>query len=927
MFNCIREDKKMDGVQRELEEAKEQVGKLKEECRIKTQLVESLKKDCFEASRKLQEAKQQGEKQASRLVLNSEEIFELKKIQEDLKSSLREKETHIMYLSAENKKIQADCNERMVQLEENNRKLVLDLDEVNARNTFLEHNACASSKEISGLKTLLSATEKKCLEAEEKAREAKILRRRDDVILQLEEENISTHDKIKWRNEQFKHLEEAHEQLRVQFQSSREEWEKERALLLDQLSSLQISLDSQTRIAEGLQSRLEMCNHALAREESKRKLLEAEISEFKSHFENVFTQCEEKKSEIQQLNILRNEEIVQLRSSLGDKEMLVREMEHKIVRLEQDNKELGELLKELREAQIHNAGANSLVSKLRNKLKKLEEVHKNCSLMLKSKESEWSCQAEKMEADISTFKSTLNTKEQEIRELQTELEKCFCAIEEKHMELLIFKSQLAEADSKSFLTETDKAVCISENEDLLCLSTEHMRLKDDSQKAMARECLVLEEELERLKKMLDESSEGQLVLKEQLLQVENTLKYEKGVAFEALEMLKLEVANKNDEISRLDCELQNWKSTAEALDISFKEIQATCEKMEASLLSQAENEELLKHENGNLIRIVKDQERKTEDLQQQIALLEKQYAEITEEAERCKQEKKELVQISEERDCCINNLQKDIAFACLKQESLRKEIEDAIVAQLAAENALEQEKKILLNIIAKKDQTINHFQELASAMEQDLLSAACLAFLEQVENSVEVSVLHEALKEAESLAKQEIEEKNMKIVKSELEMTNLLENSVRTEQSFLCLKQDSKQLQASLEVMKLETERLSDKQHSMEGIITKLKFERENLLQEIMKLTTERDSMLLYIEDVCDRIGEMSSEDMHLMEKLGNILSTSIDENETGMDSVLCDKLHDSDKANGFHFPLRTKRVEENLDGRSPLREVNSWHV
>ncbi|KAG5026866.1 hypothetical protein JHK86_022780 [Glycine max] len=34
--------------------------------------------------------------------------------------------------------------------------------------------------------------------------------------------------------------------------------------------------------------------------------------------------------------------------------MVVRELERKIVQLEQDNKELGDLLKELREAQINN---------------------------------------------------------------------------------------------------------------------------------------------------------------------------------------------------------------------------------------------------------------------------------------------------------------------------------------------------------------------------------------------------------------------------------------------------------------------------------------------------------------------------------------------------------------------------------------------
>ena len=103
--------------------------------------------------------------------------------------------------------------------------------------------------------------------------------------------------------------------------------------------------------------------------------------------------------------------------------MVVRELERKIVQLEQHNKELGDLLKELREAQINNGEANSVTSKLRNKLRRLEEVHKHCASIVKSKESQWGDQVAKMEADIVTFKSTLANKEQEIRELQMKLEK------------------------------------------------------------------------------------------------------------------------------------------------------------------------------------------------------------------------------------------------------------------------------------------------------------------------------------------------------------------------------------------------------------------------------------------------------------------------------------------------------------------------
>ncbi|KAE9591835.1 hypothetical protein Lal_00038745 [Lupinus albus] len=715
----------MDNVHRELDDAKAEMEKLKEERLVKTEIINRLKKERSEELLKFQETRKQSEKQARELDLMSEEIYELKKINEDLKSSLHEKEIHIARLSSENKKMQ---------------------------------NACDRSKEISGLKERLSVVEKKYLEAEEKAQLARMLIRREDVILQLEEENRSVQDKIKWRNEQFKHLEEAHEKLQVQFRLSKEEWDKERSELLCKISSLEIRLDSQTKISEGHQSRLEMCNHALAHAESKMKLLKAEISEFKSSFKDVFAQCEEKKSEIQQLAVLRNEEIAQLRDSLGEKEMLVHELEHKTVHLEQDNQELGNLLKELREAQIQNAGANSLVSKLRNKLRRLEEVHKNCPSILKSKESQWDCQLEKMEANISTYEIKLTAKEQEIRELQMELEKCHLTIEENGMGLMVFKSELAEVYLK---------------------------------------------------------------------------------------------------------------------------------------IAKSDNAEGMK------------------------------------EAERYKQEKEELVQIVEDKDCCIEDLKKDVAIACLKQESMRKELEDVLLTKLDVEKALELEQKTLLKIKDERHQIRKHFEELATAMEQDLFDALCFSFSKQVEKWVEISMLNEALKNAEYLRKQEIEEKNMRIVELEIEMSSLRENFAHTDESLFHSKQDVEQLQASLDAMKLDVESLMDKQQTMDGIITELKFEIANLLQKIMNLSTEKEDMLVYVENICGRAGELSTEDVQLMETLENILKHSVDENVTTTYSGVCSKLDDSttDSANSVSFLPMIKKLEENFDGRLPLRDVNSLQM
>ena len=212
--------------------------------------------------------------------------------------------------------------------------------------------------------------------------------------------------------------------------------------------------------------------------------------------------------------------------------------------------------------------------------------------------------------------------------------------------------------------------------------------------------------------------------------------------------------------------------------------------MKASLLSHIETEQALKQANENLLCIVKDQERKTEDLLLQIGLLERCNAEKMKEAERCKQEKEGLIQIVEERECCIKDLHKDIAISCLKQESMEKELEDAIHAQLDAEKALKQEKEILLKIKDVKDRTIEHLQGLATASEQDLLGALCFSFSKQVEKWIEVSVLRDALKNAQYLAKLEIEEKNTRIVKSE--------------ESIFHLKQEAEQLQASLEAMSLK---------------------------------------------------------------------------------------------------------------------------
>ncbi|KAG5526094.1 hypothetical protein RHGRI_032405 [Rhododendron griersonianum] len=61
---------------------------------------------------------------------------------------------------------------------------------------------------------------------------------------------------------------------------------------------------------------------------------------------------------------------------------------------EHENQELVGSLKEFWEAQIQNAGGNSL-KKLQNRLRGLEQLHSQCSMNLKEKEAQWSSQFDK----------------------------------------------------------------------------------------------------------------------------------------------------------------------------------------------------------------------------------------------------------------------------------------------------------------------------------------------------------------------------------------------------------------------------------------------------------------------------------------------------------------------------------------------------
>ena len=479
----------MERVCEELDEAKAEIEKLKVEYRNKAESSENFKKAYNEQLTKLKELSSKFNQQMQELNEKSEEASTAKQMYEELKCCLNEKESIIKHLKAANDKLRVDCDEKFRKWEEENRKQVLALDEANEKNMDQEQKIHFFKEEIEGLKRLLSVSKKKCLEAEKNAKASEELRQRDDMLVKSEEQYRRVEDQLKWKKEQFNHLEEAHEKLRNQFWTSKKEWEQEISTLLDKICALQSKLDSQTRISEGLQRQLQMCNQALAQEERQRKYLEIQLSESKTCFENVFSECQDAKSKIEHLSIQRDKEIAALRNSLSTKETIYKEADFRARKLEQENQDLLISLKELQEERIHGAGASSSLAKLRNKLKSLEHMHRDCSENLRAKEAQWSSQQEKLTSDLNDYMLKIESKDADIKELGLELEGC-------HSSIMQLKSQNEELKLRATKLEKDNQELQTSLEELQeqqihesgVSSLEGLQNKVESLEHMHRDC-------------------------------------------------------------------------------------------------------------------------------------------------------------------------------------------------------------------------------------------------------------------------------------------------------------------------------------------------------------------------------------------------------------------------------------------------------
>ncbi|XP_040945575.1 uncharacterized protein At4g38062 [Gossypium hirsutum] len=304
----------METVYEELDEVKVENEKLKADLKSKSELCEHLKKIQNELLTNIQEASSKIEKQVEGILEKEEEISVAKRANEDLKHSLYDKEMIVKHLNGANDKLRVERDEKNQKWGQENGLTVLALDEANEKNVHLEKTINVLRAEI--IKAHLSVSQNKCLEAKKKAENTKEMRERDDLLDEVGKGRRKVEDELKWKKEQFKYLEEAHEKLLDQFKVSKHEWEQEKSALLDEVSLLKTRLDSQIWITGYLENRLKMCNQVLAHEETRRKYLETEISELKMRFGNIFSEFQDAKSRLDCLNLQRENEVATQRHLL-----------------------------------------------------------------------------------------------------------------------------------------------------------------------------------------------------------------------------------------------------------------------------------------------------------------------------------------------------------------------------------------------------------------------------------------------------------------------------------------------------------------------------------------------------------------------------------------------------------------------------------
>ncbi|KAL6558715.1 hypothetical protein OROMI_019065 [Orobanche minor] len=922
----------------ELDDAKAEIENLKGKYRVKVELAESLKRAHNDQLNKNNEASFKLEKLTQLVYQKEDEISNARQMLGELKSNLAEKESIVRHLSSSHDKLRSDCSEKLRKCEEEKKALASALDDANARNIDHEQKIRALEQEIEGFKRLLDFSEKKCLESAKKITASKKSEAKEDEYFILDEERRKFKDQLKWKKEQFVHLEEAHKKLHNDFKTKENEWEKEKTVLLDDISSLQMKLESQTRILQDREHRLEMCNRALAHAESKWKLLDLQLSASRTSFDSVCAEYDEAKSDFENWNAQRDREITNLRSSLGTKEILYKEMEYQLKRMDQEKQELSVSLKELQEDRIREAGLSYSSSKLQNKLKSLELTHKECSTNLKAKESEWRAHTEKLLEELNSCRLELKNRDASLKELNRELDACDSLMlemellnQETSLILLVLKLGFSEAccmnlrnkevhENMHELVEQLEKKNAALNGVLKDLDNEQKTVVNLSKKVETLEELQyhLQKEVDRLTGMLEESKTRRVQSEEEAVQLRS-------------DCVDKELYEKSCEANEIEFELQIWKSIAEQMEVDLKRNLETRREVEASLLAQMEVEMNLKQEREDLSRRLEEKEREIDDLQQLLI-----DAETARNAEEDKVSARDEAENGKNSAKTVNS--KTSSQDAEENEALPPEVEGGIgennpeatnnsrTARNAEENKASARDNAennentpgtterIYRLIEEKDRRIYDMQQLVASLEKEFESSTLsfsskLSRMQKERNTLPES--WESIKSNEVLKEMEMQEKNTVIVELENDLRDLRWRVEKQERALLSSEKKIREIRVELEKKETKVHKL---EHELE---TKIRTSDET----IKDLTSEKEKLESTIRLMSEKMDKLTmvEVDVKLMESLGKIVEAF--DISSGDDDEVEDYCVKENHVNNI---MMTKRVEGiHDDERSPLKAIN----
>ncbi|RZC74644.1 hypothetical protein C5167_050132 [Papaver somniferum] len=780
------------------------------------------------------------------------ELDDVKDERDKLKDELRIKESAVKHMCSANDKLRSDYGQKLQKLEGDNKILLIALDESNVKSNEQDQKLCTFKQEIEGLKELLRVSKKKCCEAEERgANVSKQLGKREDMCIKLEEENVKYKEQLKWKKEQFDYLEEAHKKMQDEFQLNKKEWAKEKLNLIEEISTLSTSLDSQIRISESLQSGLEMCNHALAHEESRRKLLEVEVSELKQCNESVLADYQEEKTKVESMTAKRDEEIASLRNSLGAKQTFSKEMEFRISHLEEENRVLRGSLKEFQEARIQDAGAGSSLLKIRNKLKGLEKVHSECSMNMKARESEFVCQTEKLMVNLNDCKSELDVKYKLIQELKMELELWSSLTlqlkidnEEMYVLLVMYKSGFADAQSN--LTNLDAAVklCDSERREKIARLTEQLEEKNSSLTKAYAEIEKGSQTAALLVKKIESLDASNMSNSKTEMELYSKMKDEE------IAHLMEELDQKNDLLLKACDEIEKYRENTASIEKKLEFFRASEQQysvvqneFERCKTIQVVGELDIQVKNLMIIEL----EEEIHNLQQKLELQDKSLL--------CSEQNEEHLQAALElKQSEIEKVQDQLGNQGRNLEGVIEKLESEKILLRNEIIMLTSEKKDFLNLLGDFSDRVNGFSDKGTEL---------MARLERTMQSIS---------KANEL---DFQVKSLTIFKLEEEIDKLQKKLELLDKFLLFSKQKEEHLEAALEMKQSEIEEVHDQlgnqQRTFEGVIEKLKYEKTLLCGEILKLKSEKKDFLELLEDLSDKASGFSDTDTELMARLEDI--------------------------------------------------------